>query len=366
MLTAVARFPESATRELSGLVQSRSHPGVFWGVNDSGNKPRVYPLRADGTLVTAPGSPEAPPGVHLSGAHNVDWEAVAVDASHNLIVADLGNNANDRQDLALYFLPEPSPDAPRAAVALKVPVRYPDQTAFPPPEQDRTFDAESLFTVGDDVFVLTKDRSDTFTKLYRLASRDPDRSNTLTYLDRFDTGGPVTAADASPDGLRLAVLTHHRVWMFERTDTRRPFFAARVLMREYQLAEGKSDCESICFETPTTLLIAGETQGRLYRFTTEDLREVSPGPPIPQGTPERDLRVMSFNLRYANTSDGPNNWSLRQPLVADVAIGGVEVAQPGRAASPSGRSRAVRGLGQHAAATPVINGFITTDQEVMP
>lgn len=315
-LTPVAKLGPGAAKEISALVASRAHPGVFWSLNDSGDEPRIYPVRADGAVVPSVRYAQTP-GVLIAGAVNSDWEDMALDASGRLIVADVGNNTNARRDLTLYILPEPEPDEGRTAFTTKLLVRYPDQTAFPPPETDRNFDCEAVFTVGDEIFLLSKDRSDTFTKLYRLDSRDPNQPNTLTYLDRFDAGGPVTAADASADGLRLAVLTYDRVWLFERADLRQPFFAGRVLARPYALPEGKSDCESLCLESPDSLLIADEARGQLYRLPIAELREVAPARALPEAPVENDLKVMSFNLRYANTSDGPNAWPLRQPLVAD-------------------------------------------------
>lgn len=319
-LAPVATLGPGAGKEISGLVSSRAHPGVFWSLNDSGNEPRLYPVRPDGSVFPSLRDPKTP-GVRLAGAANTDWEDLAIDGSGRLVVADTGNNANSRRDLALYILPEPRPDESVADVTTKLLVRYPDQTAFPPPESDRNFDCEAVFTVGDDIFLLSKDRSDPFTKLYRLDSRFPDQPNTLTYLDRFDAGGPVTAADASPDGLRLAVLTYGRVWLFERADARQPFFAGRVLTRPYRLPEGESDCESLCFESPDSLLIADEARRQLYRLAISELREAAPARPIPQGPVEHDLKVMSFNLRYANTGDGPNAWTLREPLVAETIAG---------------------------------------------
>ena len=36
--------------ELSGLVESRQFPGVFYAIEDSGNEPVVYIINKDGTL----------------------------------------------------------------------------------------------------------------------------------------------------------------------------------------------------------------------------------------------------------------------------------------------------------------------------
>ncbi len=265
VLTQVGVLGPGAGKENSGLVRSRRDPTVFWALNDSGDEPRVYAVRADGTGIPTVRSPDTP-GTLIGGAINGDWEAIALDASGRLIIADIGNNSNARADLCLYFVEEPEPDEGRTTYTRRVLVRYPEQTRRPAPRDDFNYDAEGVFTVGDEVYILTKHRSDTFTTLYRLAEREIGVVNPLRRLGRFDVRGQVTAADASDDGLRLAVLTYDRVWLFERAGLDVPFFAGRVSTVRYRLPSGDSDCESIAFDGPESLLIADEATGKLFRL----------------------------------------------------------------------------------------------------
>lgn len=315
VLRPVAKLGPGANKEVSGIVKSRTRPGVFWTLNDSGDEPRVYPVRADGAVIPSVRYPETP-GVLIGDAINSDWEDLAVDASGRLIVADFGNNTNARRDLVLYVLPEPEGDEGRTATQSKIFFRYPDQTAFPAPEPDRNFDAEAIFTVGDEIYILSKNRSDTFTKLYRVDDRKPGETNVLSYIDRFDVAGKATGADATEDGLKLAVLTYDRIWLFERTDVHTPFFAGRVSCRPYRMHDGDSDSEAICFETPDTLLIADEARGEMYRVPLTELREVKAAPAVVQGRVEHDLKVMSLNVRFDTSDDGVNAWPKRADEVA--------------------------------------------------
>ncbi len=155
-------------------------------------------------------------GLLLGGVLNNDWEDIALDASGRLIVADFGNNTNARKDLALHFIEEPEPDEGRAVVTRTVLFRYPEQARWPAPKGDFNYDAEALFTVGDEVYVLSKHRSDTMSRLYRLDAREVGVVNVLTRVGEFDALGQVTGADASEDGLMLAVLTYDRIFVFER------------------------------------------------------------------------------------------------------------------------------------------------------
>lgn len=314
-LELIATLGPGAGKEISGIVRSRRDPGVFWTLNDSGDEPRVYPVTADGRVVPSVRYPDIP-GTLIGGAINSDWEDIALDASGRLIVADFGNNSNDRRDLCLYLLPEPEPTEGRTTFSEKVFIEYPDQRAWPAPRDDRNFDAEAIFTVGDDIYILSKHRSDTLTKLYRLDDRAQGEVNTLTLLGRYDIKGQATGADASPDGLRLAVLTYDWVWLFERPSIRTPFFAGRVSVREYRVPGESGGTESICFESETSLLIADEPTGRLFRLPIAELDPASADTPAgPLDGPRTS--VMSFNIRYAGGDRGPNAWTRRADMVRD-------------------------------------------------
>lgn len=314
-LEPIATLGPGAGKEISGIVRSRRDPSVFWTLNDSGDEPRVYPITIDGRVVPSVRHPEIP-GTFIGGAINSDWEDIALDASGRLIVADFGNNSNDRRDLCLYILPEPEPTEGRTTFASKVFIEYPDQRAWPAPREDRNFDAEAIFTVGDDIYILSKNRSDTFTKLYRLDDRAQGVTNTLTLIGRYDLKGQATGADASPDGLRLAVLTYDRVWLFERPSTRSPFFAGRVSVRPYRISGEGGGVESICFESDSSLLIADEASGRLFRMSIAELDPVTPAATAaaPEGA---RTSVMSFNIRFAGGDRGPNAWARRAELVRE-------------------------------------------------
>lgn len=314
ILKPIAELGPGAKKEVSGIVRSRRDPTVFWTLNDSGDEPRIYPVRIDGTVVKAERYPEIP-GTWIAGAANSDWEDIALDASGRVIVADFGNNSNARADLTLYFIEEPEPTEGRTTFTSKVLFRYPDQVKRPAPKDDFNFDAEAIFTIGDDVYILSKNRSDSFTKLYRLDDRATDRVNVLTYLDRFDIKGQATGADASDDGLKLAVLTYDRVWVFERSDVRQSFFSGRVASLEYAYEDGTSDSESICFVGDDQLLIADEARAKLYNLPLRDVPEVRAAAVPGMTAGDHLIRAMSFNIRLGSANDGENSWSKRRDLV---------------------------------------------------
>jgi endonuclease/exonuclease/phosphatase family metal-dependent hydrolase len=342
VLAPIAELGPGAKREISGIVRGlREHEGsaVFWTQNDSGDEPRIYPVRADGSLIRSVREADVP-GTLIAGAINSDWEDIALlrraDGTSQVVVADFGNNSNARADLALYFIEEPEPTESRTSFTSKVMFRYPDQARRPAPRDDFNFDAEALFTVGEEVYILSKNRSDEFTKLYRLDDRTAGVVNTATYVDRFDdhlgTMGQVTGADCSADGLTLAVLTYTHVWVFERRSHHESFFSGRVRRVAYQLegtkAGEESDSEAICFEKEdgedSTLLIADESRALLYRVRLKDVPQVrgarmllSPS----DADAAKDVRVVSFNIRYGTADDGANSWDLRRERVGAAMLG---------------------------------------------
>lgn len=260
-LEVSAKLGAGPARENSGIVRSRQHADLFWMQNDSGDEPRVYPVHRDGSVYTSSREPKTP-GVLIAGAINVDWEDIAVDSDGHLIVADFGNNGNDRRDLVLYYIDEPSPAAERTVVKKKLFFRYPDQTQFRAGREAFNFDAEALFTAGTTPYVLTKHRSDTQTTLYRFDSPRVHETNVLKRVGTFDVGGKVTGADASADGRHLAVITYDRIWLFERPATSDNYFAGR----KWWIPYAAKQVEAVAFADDDTLILGDEDQAVLYEL----------------------------------------------------------------------------------------------------
>jgi len=100
-LKLIAKLGPGPAKENSGIVKSRNFPELCWMHNDSGDEPRIYPIHRDGSNYDDTRYAEES-GFLIGGAINVNWEDIAVDADGNVIVADTGNNENDRRDLVLY------------------------------------------------------------------------------------------------------------------------------------------------------------------------------------------------------------------------------------------------------------------------
>ncbi len=260
------------TGEVSGIVPSRQWPGVFWVHNDSGDETRIYPVSRDGKLFKSARGVDKP-GVLIGGVINSDWEDIALDASGRVIIGDVGNNSNGRRDLALHYVVEPEPTAGFSGLLKSVFVRYPEQKTWPAAKDDFNYDCEGIFTKGDTVYFVTKRRSDTLTRLYRLDNPKPGEVNVLTAVADVDVRGRATGSDATPDGKRLVVLTYDALWMFEaKTPGGDDWFAGKVWWMPFKDVKG---AEGVCFDGPDNILIAAEEgAGKLYAVPVEKLTRV--------------------------------------------------------------------------------------------
>lgn len=267
-LTPSGRLGAGAKKEASGIVASRKRPDLFWTLGDSGNAPRIYPIHRNGKLYWGDRD-SGGKGLKLDGATNRDWEGIAVDDDGHIIVGDIGNNDGDRRELVIYYVDEPEPQVELAVVKKKVTFRYPAVEELGRSSQDERHDAESLFTIGNTAYVVTKHETGRFTELYRLDETDPERVNTLTYVQTFDLRDPAVAADASEDGRRLAIATKRSLWLFDIEDAERPL-SGPVRWLPFD----SSQVESVCFADDKTLLLADERKALLYEVPIERLVRV--------------------------------------------------------------------------------------------
>lgn len=261
--------------EMSGIVRNPLD-GSFWVHNDSGDEPRLFALDAEGR-VQIPGSltdeyhgeeedagKEPWPGVFIENAVNQDWEDVTSDGI-NLYIADMGNNRNARRDLGIYVVPwESLRNTQTASATIFIPVHYPEQTGFPPLE--RHFDSESLFFADGSLYAITKHR-ESFpnqrmqpgANLYRLDSQSESESNALTLIDHHPELTAATAAELSPDGNTLAVLSYTAVWLFERPTEGDAWLSAPSSQLSLDINSARQ-VEAIAWLDANTLIVTNEQQ----------------------------------------------------------------------------------------------------------
>ena len=206
--------------EVSGLAASARHEDVLWAINDGGNPARLHALGRRGAIQAR---------FEVKGAKNIDWEDMAsftLDGKHYLLVADTGDNGGKRKDFLLHVFEEPETLTDGTLEpAWTIRARWPDGP--------RDCEAVAVDAAAGQVLLVSKKRNppDLFAlplarsrgvrearRIGRLAGV-PLASAELRRNDpRLARLFPqVTAADLSPDGSTLAVLTYGSVLFYRRT-----------------------------------------------------------------------------------------------------------------------------------------------------
>jgi hypothetical protein len=234
--TVTGHVGAAAATELSGLVLSRTQPGVLWTHNDSGDRARLLAVTPRGRLLAA---------VALTGAQNVDWEDVALGPAPGggdaLYVADIGDNDAQRRTVAVYRVPEPRLDGsgspPAAAPAVPLALRYPDGA----------HDAEALLVDRRTRALVVVTKSFGGDAGVYVARRTPAAATTvLRRAGRLSLGAgeAITGAGISADGRTIALRTYDRA----RVWTRRPRESLAAALRRHPctaraglLAEGQGE-----------------------------------------------------------------------------------------------------------------------------
>ncbi len=194
----LAQLPD-AVIETSGIAQ---RDGLIWTLNDSGDGPVLYALNTDFKLQRR---------VNVSGAKNVDWEELAQDEEF-LYVADCGNNRASRIQLQIYKIRWSELLAAETEVASEtITFEYADRTDFSS-SKNHNYDCEALASVGNELWLFSKNRKDEKTNLYRL-----DKNRALQHVyptDSFDVRGLITAADYDLNSKSLVLLGYEKNIIF--------------------------------------------------------------------------------------------------------------------------------------------------------
>jgi hypothetical protein len=266
------------------MVKSRKRDNLYWVHNDSGDRPRIFAITAEGLNVIPTYSKfsfygedsedgkQQWQGFEVLYARNMDWEDIAIDQNY-LYLADTGNNGNARRDLGIYMISEIDPTAStRSAVIKHLPVAYPDQEAFPPAKWH--FDSESLFVADDKLYMVTKHRGslgswEPGAKLYRLDSDYTDQDNMLTLIDNNPQITAATGADLSPDENTLALVSDTDLWLFDRPASGDLWLSSTF--RQIPLNVGVlRQVESVAWVDDNTLLLGNE-QRDIFQLVVSEL-----------------------------------------------------------------------------------------------
>jgi hypothetical protein len=193
--------------ETSGLIESRTHPGVFWLHNDSGDTPRFFAIDAAGARLGA---------FDLAAVAAVDWEDMSSGPGPTpgewLYFGDIGDNDEKREFVTVYRVPEPDLAALTGETAVlsgaeAIRLVYPD----------KPHNAETLLVdpqTGDLVIVAKGEPTRIFRLPGPVAAGGP---HTLEEIAPIQFPAPVaTGGDISPRGDFIAVRTYTHAFLWLR------------------------------------------------------------------------------------------------------------------------------------------------------
>jgi hypothetical protein len=200
--TGVFRHPD--LRESSGVAASRRYPGILWTLNDSGHDAWLFAVDTLGRDYGA---------FAVSGAENVDWEAIALGPCGDrdcLYISDTGDNSQTRRNATVYRVPEPAIPArarqTRRAEALEI--RY--------PRARRDVEAAFVDSAGT-VYLITKEDP----LVYRIPPDAWKKDGVVTVqevgplpIETGSLGNRVTDAALAPRGRVAAVRTYVAIYLF--------------------------------------------------------------------------------------------------------------------------------------------------------
>lgn len=266
----IGKLGKYADIEPSGVIKSRVYDNVYWTQNDSGDEPRIFAHTREGEIYST--DDKRKEGVRIPDAVNVDWEDICNDNHGHIIIGDVGNRSiNNRRDFCLYWVMEPHHQTNRISVLKKIFYTYPDYPHYSElPAEQNNYDCEGIFWANEKVYILTKNRANSLTSLYRLDSEKPFEVNTLTYLDTFDIGGKTTGADATPDGTKVVITTYTAIWVFEVEPGKDNYFDGKISWLPIDVGQN----EAVCFDGDMLIITSGEGIGDIYEVPLRDLKVI--------------------------------------------------------------------------------------------
>ena len=260
--------------EISGMVASQQHPGVYWAITDSGADAVVYALTEDGTLINT---------FMIPMSDNRDYEDIALgklegDDQYYIFIGDIGDNANSVGIYQIYVISEP--DNPYG-VAVDLPLDNVFHFQYP----DFNYDSETLMydQPTGNFYIMMKadyDNADVGNKLFELAAPQVNGLRTVVEVAQpdfppdFMVQRGATGGDISFNGDDILVRTYDHVYYWYRSESMSVPEAMSVAptVLPYNIeAQGESVCWSLFTES---YLTASETVTNINRYQRNLYNEV--------------------------------------------------------------------------------------------
>jgi hypothetical protein len=184
-----------AVSETSGLIFYNGHLITH---NDSGNSAQLFEIDTLTLKIVRT--------VTVLNAENIDWEDIDQD-EHFIYVGDIGNNNGTRKNLTVYKVRKTDYDRSDTVMAEKIDFKYEDQTDFAKKGYS-DWDAEALFIIDGQLFILTKQWQNNGTVAY-IIPNSPG-SYIAKKLDSLSNVGMITGATYNSDAHLLYLIGYSR------------------------------------------------------------------------------------------------------------------------------------------------------------
>jgi hypothetical protein len=187
-------------------------PNRLYTHDDSSGNDEIYEIDTLGNLIRT---------ININNANNTDWEDITKDNLNNIYIGNFGNNDNDRTNLKIYKIPNPTSFSGNTTTAQVIEFNYPDQTMFPPNPSKRNYDVEGFVWFNDSLFLFTKNRTSPFNgycKMYKIPATPGTHTaqicDSIFLCNNSQSNCWVTAAALSNDNSHLALLNDSKIWWF--------------------------------------------------------------------------------------------------------------------------------------------------------
>lgn len=258
-------------KEVSGITFDVEEQ-TLWALADSGNPNKIYGLDKNGSIAKT---------CEITNATNTDWEDITQDKEGNIYIGDFGNNDNERKDLVIYKVDHSSLTDGETNAAYEIAFYYPEQNDFPPSKKELLYDVEGFFEDQGYFYLFTKNRSKNFdgtALLYRVPNKAGTHAavllGSLKTCDNYNHCA-ITSATISPDGAKVALLTHDKLILLEGYSNGNFLNGTQTTLELGHFSQK----ESAVFIDPETILIAdekaGSDGGKLYKTSLKKLKSKS-------------------------------------------------------------------------------------------
>ena len=245
------------------------YKGSLWTLNDSGGKAEIYRLSTkSGKIIQT---------ISLKGVKNVDFEDLTQDEDY-IYVGDIGNNMGNRKNLVVYKIAKKDIHRKKDAEVKVKAIRYAyaDQINFKKRSRRNNYDCEALTSLGDQLYLFTKDWLDAKTRVYILPKKKGKYS--LDVWKEFDADGLVTAADFNLKKNELVLLGYQDfmpfLWTFSNFKGD-DFFGGDAKRMNFEHIHG-AQTEGLCFEPSGDLFISCEDSyfpQRIFKVPQSELMD---------------------------------------------------------------------------------------------